>query len=285
VTLDIDVSIVSDAGAQLGEGPVWDDRCRELVWVDIEAGLVHRLDVERSTTLTLDLGQPVGVAVPRRDGGLAVAVADGFALLPAGAARPSAVVIVDDRRNTRMNDGACDAAGRFWAGTLTYDRRATAALYRWDGDYPPVLVLDGVTTSNGIGWTPDGRAMLYVDTATGALDVLPFDIDTGQVGKRRRLAEIDPADGRPDGLTVDAEGGIWLALWGGSAIHRYLPDGRLDRKLQLPVSQVTSCCFGGDDLATLFVTSAARGVRERSAGAVFACRPGCVGLASHRFRR
>jgi sugar lactone lactonase YvrE len=284
MAVSISPDLVIDAHASLGEGPVWDAERRELLWVDIDSGLVHRFSPEDGSTSVLAVGQPVSLAVPRVDGGLALAIRDGFALLDDGAANVELVAPVESRDpDSRMNDGACDPAGRLWAGTLSGSRRPSAALYRWEGEDQPALILDHVTISNGIGWSPDVRQMHYVDTATGGVDSFDYDADSGDIANRRRLITVDPADGKPDGLAVDADGGIWVALWGGSAVHRYTPDGALDQRVPLPVSQVTSCCFGDPDLGTLYVTSAARGVDEPHAGALFACRPSCTGLPSSTF--
>lgn len=281
---EIRPELVLDARAKLGEGPTWDRPSGQLIWVDIDAGMVHRFDPATAGTDSIAVGQPVGAAVPRRGGGLALAVRDGFALLDAGAdtMRLAAPVEAGDP-DTRLNDGACDVAGRFWAGSLSACGCPAAALYRWTGDGPPERVVDGITLSNGIGWSPDERRMYYIDTVTGGVDVFDFDPASGEIANRRRAISIDRSLGRPDGLAVDADGGVWVALWGGGAVHRYAPSGSLDRRVRFPVSQVTSCCFGDHDLRTLFITSAARGVVEDHAGALFACRPGCAGLPAHAF--
>lgn len=281
----ISAELVLDAGASLGEGPVWDPERNQLIWVDIDAGLVHRLDPGSADASTLEVGQPVGAVVPRRSGGLALAVRDGFALIEDGDSRVRLVAPLEaDDPDTRMNDGACDRAGRFWAGTLSASRRPSGALYRWTGEKEPARMLDGLTISNGIGWSPDDRQMYYIDTGTGGVDAFDFDLASGGIANRRQLIVIDPAAGKPDGLAVDADGGVWVAVWGGSAVHRYAPNGSLDRRVAVPVTQVTSCCFGDRDLGTLYITSAARGVHEPHAGALFACRPGCTGLPTAAFR-
>jgi sugar lactone lactonase YvrE len=291
VTAPPDVALVSRpvapaaTRALLGEGPVWDAARGELVWVDIERGLVHR---RRSgeADVSLDVGQPVGCAVPRAAGGLAIALRDGFGLLPAKRARPRLVAPVEQQRSdTRMNDGACDSRGRFWAGTMSLagDTRA-AALYRLDADLTVTRVLPGLSISNGLGWSPDDRLMYHVDTPRGRIDVYEFDADSGAIGGRRAAIAVAPEQGRPDGLAVDADGGIWVALWGGGALQRYTPEGRQDARIELPVSQVTSCCFGDSDLATLYITTAARGVaHDRLAGSLFCCRPGVRGLPATPF--
>jgi sugar lactone lactonase YvrE len=273
------------APAELGEGPVWDSVREELIWVDIDRGLVHRRSCGRAD-LTVDVGQPVGCAVPRAGGGLALALRDGIGLMPPGAGEARLVAPVErERRHTRMNDGACDSRGRFWAGTMSLagDTRA-AALYRFDPDLHVTRVLPGISVSNGIGWAPDGSVLYHVDSPRRRVDLYEFDADRGTVAGRRAVIPIAAELGSPDGLTVDAEGGIWLALWGGAAIQRYSPDGVLEERIELPVTNVTSCCFGDRDLGTLYVTTAARGAaHEPLAGAVFACRPGVCGLPATPF--
>jgi sugar lactone lactonase YvrE len=272
------------APAELGEAPVWDAGRRELVWVDIDRGLVHRRSDGRADT-TLDVGQPVGCAVPRARGGLALALRDGFALLTPGGGDAQLVAPVErDRLDTRMNDGACDSGGRFWAGTMSLrgDTRA-AALYRLDPDLRVTRVLPGISVSNGLGWAPDGATLYHVDSPRRRIDVYDFDPHSGGIAGRRAVIPVSPELGTPDGLTVDAEGGIWVALWGGAAVQRYSADGGVDERIELPATNVTSCCFGGPDLRTLYVTTARRGAREPLAGALFACRPGVAGLPATPF--
>ncbi len=270
------------ARAELGECPVWDgDR---LVWVDVHAGLVHRGDA------VLAVGQPVGAVAPRTGGGLALALRDGFALLDADGESLELVAAVEsDRPHNRMNDGRCDPAGRFWAGTMRQPAGGReGALYRLDADLEATRMIEGVGISNGLDWSPDAATMYYVDTLVRRVDAFDFDLAGGALDNRRPLIEIAPQDGAPDGLTVDAEGCLWLALWGGSALRRYAPDGTLEREVRLPVSRVTSCAFGGPDLRDLYVTSARRGLSSRQlqaeplAGSVFRLRPGVAGRAANR---
>jgi sugar lactone lactonase YvrE len=188
-----------------------------------------------------------------------------------------------------MNDGKCDPSGAFLAGTMHRDEVAGAgALYRLSPDGSVDRLISGVTISNGLGWSPSGDRMYYVDSPTQAVDVVDYDA-FGPLGGRRRFAEIAPADGMPDGLAVDAEGGVWVALWGGSQVRRFTADGMLDDIVELPVSQVTSCAFGGEDWGELYITSAsweydeARFQDEPLAGAVFAARPGVSGMPTSRF--
>jgi sugar lactone lactonase YvrE len=279
------VDLVLEAGCRLGEGPVWDERDARLMFVDILAGTVHRYDPADQRHEVVDVGPPVGAAVPRAGGGVALAVRAGFALLDGASA--DVVPIADVRLGVgeqRMNDGKVDPAGRFWAGTHSADGvEGAAALYRLELDRSVTTVLDGVTISNGLDWSPDHRTMYYIDTPSGGVDSFAFDLGSGAIECRRRLVDI--VGGLPDGMTVDADGCLWVAVFGGGAVHRYAPDGRLDCVVRLPVSLATSCAFGGSGLDILFITTASHRLSspEPSAGALFACRPGVQGLASHRY--
>jgi sugar lactone lactonase YvrE len=283
----VQVDVALDAGASLGEGPVWDAATNQLVWVDIDLGTVHRFRPGDQQTTAIHVGQEVGCAVPRAGGGLMLAMRDGFAALPRDGRSAELVAAVEsDRPGSRMNDGACDGRGRFWAGTMSRTGGSCdAGLYRLDPDLRVMRVLGGVSVSNGIGWSPDHRSMYYVDSPLGRVDVFDFDIDTGALAGRRTLVDVPSEHGMPDGLAVDAEGFVWLALFGGGAVQRFGPDGRPDGRLELPVSRVTSCCFGDPDLSTLYITTASRGGEppEPLAGALFACRPDVAGLPATPF--
>ena len=176
----------------------------------------------------------------------------------------------------RMNDGACDAQGRFWAGTIAYDESPGAGtLYRLELDGSCTTVLSGLTISNGIGWSPDGATMFLADSGTSRVDAFDFDASSGDISRRRTIVAIQEPGVAPDGLTVDEDGGIWVALWGGGAVRRYRPDGALLTVVPLPVDRPTSCVFGGPDRSTLFVTTARQGLddealsRQPHAGRVF----------------
>lgn len=283
--MKLDVQVASPTRAEIGEGPIWDPRDETLLWIDMEPGRIHRFSPARGEDEQLDTGQPIGSIASRASGGLVVAMEEGFACLDDGSSDLRLVAAVeDDDPRTRMNDGKCDRHGRFWAGTASLEPGA-GGLYRLDPDYSVTRVLGDVTASNGLDWSPDDRRLYYVDTMSHGLDVFDFDLDGGLIGNRRRLVDIAPADGLPDGLTVDADGCIWLAVWGASEVRRYTPDGRLDRRIELPASQITSCAFGGTDLDVLYVTSAALDVAaaEPEAGALFQVRAGVQGLPPRGF--
>src|SRR6185503_11432690 len=227
-----------------------------------------------SQTEVIEVPSHVGAVAPRAAGGFVAALQDGFWVVGDGPTR-RITSVAEAGPSLRFNDGKCDPAGRFWAGTMAYDEKPGAgALYRLDPDGRASLMLDGVTISNGLAWSLDGLTMYYIDTPTRRIDAFSFSPGTGEISDRRPVISIPAELGLPDGLTIDEEGGLWVALWGGAAVHRYF-DGRLDAVVTLPVSQPTSCAFGGENLDELYVTSAREGLsleqREAQplAGAVF----------------
>jgi sugar lactone lactonase YvrE len=281
----VEITVALDVRVDLGEGPIWDVARKRLLFVDIPLGEVYAFYPATGDHAVYEVGQPTGSVVPTQKGDWLIAVRDGFLRLdPRTGATSLAAIVEDDRPDNRMNDGYCDPRGRFWAGTMSMAHEPEAgALYRLDPDMRATRMLDHITTSNGIDWSPDERLMYYVDTGTRRIDVFDFDAAAGTVANRRTFADIAIKDGKPDGLVVDAEGGIWLALWGGSAIRRYTPDGKLERVIELPVTHPTKCAFGGPDLGDLFITSARSPVPENAraaqphAGSVLHCRPGVTG--------
>ena len=287
------VELVLDARAELGEGPRWDAHGQRLLWVDIMRGRIHAFRPGAGGCRSVDAGRPVGALACAADGGVLLAVAGGFARLDWESGRMKMLAAVEaDRPQNRMNDGACDAAGRFWAGTMALDEHAGAgALYRLDPDGTVHTMLTSVTISNGIDWSLDGRRMYYVDSPTRRIDVFDFDPGTGAIANRRPFVEVPAEAGIPDGITVDAAGFVWLALWGGAALHRYDPEGARERIVPLPVSHPTSCAFGGADLDELYVTSARRPLsadergRQPMAGGLLRLRPAVVGRPASLFGR
>jgi sugar lactone lactonase YvrE len=266
----------------VGEGPCWDGASGSLYWVDIPPGQVHRLDGEGAHR-RWDIGQPVGAAVLRSSGGLVLAARDGFLTLDPESGAIAPLVTLALPEGCRMNDGACDQAGRFFAGSMDDDEApGRGTLYRLDPDHSVAEVIPQVTISNGIGWSPDGGRMYYVDSPTRRVDVLDYDPATGAAAERRPFARIDAGEAVPDGLAVDAEGCVWVALWDGRAVVRFGPDGRLRDSVELPTPRVSSCAFGGADLETLFITTAA--APDGSGGELFSVPAGVPGLATHAYQ-
>ncbi|KOG33405.1 SMP-30/gluconolactonase/LRE family protein [Streptomyces resistomycificus] len=245
------------AEATLGEGPTWDAAAGRLVWIDILGSRIHTYDPASGGRTIRTTDQHVGAVKPRAAGGFVLNLRDGVALLdPDGGFRWLHHEPVAGRR---ANDAAVAPDGSLWAGTMRYDEAAGGGtLSRITGDGTVDVVLDDVAVSNGTGWSPDGRLMYYIDSPTRRVDV--FDFTDGRAGNRRPLVEIEEGAGFPDGLTVDADGCVWVALWDGGAVRRYTPDGRLDRVIDLPTPRVTACAFGGPDLTDLYVTTARVGL-------------------------
>ena len=270
---------VTPALAYHGEGPVWDGVLRKVLWVDMLAGDLLVTDVGGETNRQ-HVSDVLGCVVPRAAGGHVLATERGFALMSADGEMTTLSDVWADP-TVRMNDGGCDPLGRFFCGSMAYSAApGRGSLYRLDPDLTVHLVHSGVTISNGLGWAPDGTTAYYIDSPTQGIDLCSPDLS-----ERQPFVKIAAETGTPDGLTVDSEGGVWVALWGGFAVHRYSPSGELDAVITLPAAQVTSCAFGGDDLGTLFITTSAEGLAdpEPEAGALFAAQPGVRGLPTLTF--
>ncbi|WP_238996291.1 SMP-30/gluconolactonase/LRE family protein [Streptomyces pristinaespiralis] len=244
--------------ALLGEGPTWDPAAERLLWVDILRSRVHTYDPANGRRTVMATGQHVGAAKPRAGGGLVVNLRDGVGLYDSDAA--FRWLHRDPVAGRRANDAAVAPDGSLWTGTMRYDEApGGGTLTRTAPDGTAATVLADVTVSNGTGWSPDGRRMYYIDSPTRRIDV--FDLRPGDPlpVNRRPLAVVEDGAGYPDGLTVDADGCVWVALWDGAALRRYTPEGVLDRVVELPVRRPTSCAFGGAGLTDLYVTSARKG--------------------------
>jgi sugar lactone lactonase YvrE len=272
------------AGAELGEGPTWDPAARHLLWVDILSCEVHAFDPSPGTDeIVVRADQHVGAAKPRAGGGLVVNLRDGVGLYDADGAFRWLAERSED--GVRGNDAAVGPDGAFWAGTMRYDeRKGGGDLRRVHPDGRVEHVLGGATVSNGIAWSPDHRLMYYIDTPTGRVDV--FDIEPGTFAPRDRrpFAEIT-APGMPDGLTVDADGCVWVAVWQGGRVQRHTPSGAVDRVIEIPAEQTTACAFGGPGLRDLYVTTAATGIPPGTphAGSLFVVANAGQGVAGPAF--
>lgn len=268
---------LTEAVYQHGEGPVWDARTGTLRTVDMLRGDVLQYDPEREGRLRrVHVADHVATLRPRESGGWIIATGNGFALADDDLNIVRRVTAFDGGE-TVMNEGGCDSAGSFYCGTV--GPGASGSLYRCTRDFEVEMALTGVTISNGLCASPDGTMMYYVDTPTGRIDV--FDTVDGGLAARRPFVRFEADDGQPDGVTVDSEGGVWVAMWGAGTVRRYEPDGTLTEKISFPTAHVTACAFGGDALGTLYVTSSQQGLdltSDRSAGALFAVEVGVRGL-------
>ena len=281
---------VGDVTAVLGEGPYWvpEDDC--LLWVDIYRGQLHRTYFPSGETVTLDLGA-ASAAFPAMAGGILTAGGSKLSLhLPAERGEQWTTRVIAEvpaREGVRFNDAGVDPAGRVWVGSMHIgESEPLGQLLRLDHGGVLTVVVDGVTVSNGLGWSPDGSRMYYVDSPVRRVDMFDYDAATGRADGRRPFADLSEFDGVPDGLTVDADGCVWVAVWGGGVLRRLAPDGTQDSVIAVPVSQPTSCAFGGPGMTDLYVTSASIGLSETElseqplAGRLLRLRPGPVGLPS-----
>jgi sugar lactone lactonase YvrE len=257
--------LLLDARAELGEGPLWDHRDGSLRWVDIMRGLVHRTDLDGASGAVESIGEPVGCVALYDAGGLVAGTATGFRRVDGAAGHPVLARVDHGVAGVRMNDGKADPAGRFVAGSMALDQRPGAgALWSYEGGRARRIV-DHATISNGLAWSADATTMYYVDTPTRCIDAFDYDLAGGTVTGRRTVVEIPASAGDPDGLTIDAEDGLWVALWGGAAVHRYA-EGRLDAVVELPTPLVTCPAFAGELLDLLVVTTATIDLDEPGPG-------------------
>jgi sugar lactone lactonase YvrE len=277
----LEARLYLDVSAEHAEGVVWDARRQRLLFVDITAGRVFDHDPASGDTSVVPVGRHVGAVQPRHGEGVVLAIREGFALLTGGQLEVLSAPLAGEP-SLRMNDGGCDPAGRYFAGSMAYDETPGAGcLYRLDPDRSLHTVLTGVTISNGIDWSPAGELCYYVDSAERRVDVFDFDVLTGGLSSRRPFVEIEESQGLPDGLTVDRAGGVWVALFGGSQVRRFTPAGHLECVVEVPGPRlVTSCCFGGPGLDQLFISTSTQNLTaeqlrdQPGAGAIFVARPG-----------
>jgi sugar lactone lactonase YvrE len=281
------VRVALHARDLLGEGPFWDERSGELLRVDIAQRRVHGWRPSDGASWSRRAPGEVSAVIPRESSQGALLAIGRRIVLDDGQVLGA---VEDGRRANRFNDCKCDPQGRLWAGTMSRQRSAgVAALYRLAPGGEIELVLPNVTISNGLGWSPRGDRMYFVDSTTQRIDVFDFDAATGRIAGRRPFASMEPGDGLPDGIAVDADGGVWVCLFGGGAVRRYDEAGGLDAVIPLPVTNPTSPVFGGPDLRTMYLTSARKGLSneqlttEPLAGAVLATEPGVAGLPGNRF--
>lgn len=272
----------------LGEGPVWDPESQALFWVDIKAPAVQRLAADGGVTRWA-MPDSVGSLALADDGRILVALRDRFCLFdPASGGFAELARLRDDGEGIRANDGKCDRQGRFWLGSMDEGRRAQRGrLYRLERGVLSA-VLDGLDVPNALCWAPDGRTMYFADSPRRAIWAFAYDPASGALGERRVFATCEGES--PDGATVDEAGFVWSARYGGGRVVRHAPDGRVDRVIAVPgARQVTSCAFGGADLGTLFITTAAQLLdaaglaAQPGAGGLFAVKPGVRGLAEPRY--
>ncbi|MCE6991066.1 SMP-30/gluconolactonase/LRE family protein [Dyadobacter sp. CY323] len=287
--------VVLDHCCHLGEGPVWDPADQRILWVDITEGKIHQFFTKEKKHKVFSAGQMVGAIAFTGGGELIAALQHGFFSINLETQRMRA--IADPEANlpgNRFNDGKCDPAGRFWAGTMSvHDEEKAGKLYVLDTNGSVSVKIEDVTCSNGMAWSPDHKTFYYIDT--GAQEVVAYDynIENADITNKRSVIKIAPEEGFPDGMTVDHEGMLWVAIWGGWKVQRYDPGhGQLLDEIHLPVSLVTSCTFGGENLEDLYITTARKDLSEPDlraqplAGSLFVVRQsGYRGCEANYFLR
>lgn len=273
--------IVVDCRCVTGENPLWHTAEKCVYWTDIPAGKLHRHDPLSRRTESFELGAPAGGFTIQEDGALLLFMARGAVRAwRAGRFVGTAIEELPDERENRFNDVIADPEGRVFCGTMSTPTRP-ARLYRLDGDASIRTVVEDVGTSNGIGFTPDRRGMYYTDTRKREIYLFDYDRRTGELANRRVFVRVPDGQGGPDGLTVDGDGCVWSARWGGHCIVRYAPDGAEILRIEFPAMKVSSLTFGGDTYEDLYVTTAGGDHREENgagAGALFKLRPGVRGV-------
>ena len=282
---------VLDAKAVLGEGPVWRAETQDLVWVDIESARVCCFNPATGENQTWDVGEKPGLAVPTKQGDLILGTSVGFVRLDLASGVLSPIIDPEqDLPNNRFNDGKVDPEGRLWAGTMGMDETPNVgSLYRLNRNLSTDKLFDQVTISNGMAWTSDQKTFYYIDSPTRRVDVFDCDMAGGTVSDRRTAFELPEGMGYPDGMSIDNEGMLWVALWQGWGVARFAPGGALLAKVEVPVECVTSCCFGGENWDELYITTSSRDLDETGreeqplAGGLFRCRPGVSGPPTNLF--
>jgi sugar lactone lactonase YvrE len=273
--------------AQVGESPVWDERRGHLWWVDIRAPALHRTNPADGQTASWPLPEAVGcLALCRSGRAVLLGLKSGIHRFdPASGALEPFARCEGEPPGNRLNDGKASPEGRFLVGSMPDGggRQSSGALHRLDPDGGCHRLLEGLTVSNGLAWSPDGRTLWHSDSHACRIWTRPYDPATGRVGEPREVARPDEGTGRPDGAAMDAEGGYWSAGVSAGVLNRWLPDGRLDRQVRLPVAAPTMPCFGGEGLRTLFVTSLRRAEAGPLDGRLLALDVGVAGVPVGRF--
>lgn len=280
---------VLEARARLGEGPIWDRDEKLLYWVDIYNHRVHQFDPASGKNVFFDVGDVVGAIAKATENKFIMALRHQLAFLDTQTGIVTQIVEIEaDLPDNRFNDGKCDPQGRFWFGSMSSEK-AQANLYRYDPDGSLHKMETGLTVSNGLGWSPDRQTFYLTDSPQQKIYAYDFDEVTGNINNRRIFVDLTGESFYPDGLTIDSEGSIWSAMWEGWCVIRFSPEGKEMQRIQLPVPLVTSCTFGGEDLQTIYITTASVGLSQAQidknfyAGDLFAFKTAIAGLPTYSF--
>lgn len=287
------MEVISGIRAELGEGPVWDYRHNVLYMVDIVSKKLLRFNPQISEVEDYPMEQMIGAVVPREQGGLLLAMQHGLYTYDLETRQAEWLIDPEaDRDDNRFNDGKCDPAGRFWAGTLSLvGKKNQAALYRFNPDGTIAKMVDSVSVSNGLAWSSDQQTMYYIDTLSKQVMAYRYELGSGEIDEGRKVIDFTGQPGLPDGMTIDAEDCLWIAHWGGHQVSRWDPrTGEKLASIELPALNVTSCTFGGDELDELYITSAYEGMSEEQlseypqSGCLFRTKPGVKGTRASFYK-
>lgn len=287
------VTIAYQVDAALGEGAIWNHETNELFWIDIEGKSLNMLDPKTKQNRSFSTASHIGTVVPKNKDEALVALVDGIYAMNLNTGQTEVFADMKDvLTGCRLNDGKCDPAGRLWVGSMNWQQeKGKADLFMIQNDRSVTTKIDSVTISNGIVWTKDKKTMYYIDTPTSQIKAYDYDNATGNISNGRVAVEVSTDLGFPDGMTIDAEDMVWVGMWNGNAVIRFNPKtGKLLQKIEVPAHNVTSCAFGGDNLETLFITTAKLDMTNEEhkkypfAGSVFKVNPGVKGVKSNFFK-
>jgi sugar lactone lactonase YvrE len=286
----VDPRCVLDCKSHLGETPVWDGSEGVLWWIDIYKPTLNRFDPKSGRNHEIVLGQNIHAIAVRRQGGIVGSFQHGIGFVDPADGKVTTMVDPIGVAPAKFNDGKCDRNGRFWTGSMSNDWvTPIGCLFRFDADGTVRSMDTGFKLSNGLGWSPDDRTLYFTDFGQSTIFAYDYDATTGAIANRRPLIVVPESEGKPDGMTVDEEGNLWVALWDGWGVAQFDPTGRRIRKVSFPVQRPTSCAFGGEGLDTLYVTSAWMQLSDQEraaqplAGALFAMETGTRGLSEPKF--
>ncbi len=287
------LEIVLDHKCKLGEGPVWDQETQTIMWLDIVENLIHSYNINQQKHTSFNTGEMVGCIAPREKGGLIAGLQNGIAFIDAENKRVEHIINPQNDSTIRFNDGKCDAAGRFWIGTMALSEEENKGnLFVMETDLSVKKKIENVSISNGIAWNSDNTIMYYINTPTNYVFAFDYDIESGEITNQRVAVDLTHEKGFADGMTIDEEGMLWIAFYSGWRVARYNPEtGQLLNQVELPVENVSCCTFGGPMLDDLYITTASKGMSEEAlkeqplAGSLFVLKNcGFKGLPAAKFK-
>ena len=277
----------------LGEGPLWNEETQTIFWLDIVENLIHSYSINKQKHTSFNVGEMIGCIAPREQGGLVAALQNGFAFVDFENKTVEHIANPEEGIPNRFNDGKCDAAGRFWAGSMALtEEESKGNLYVMETDLSVKKKIENVSISNGIAWNADSTVMYYINTPTNYVFAFDYDIESGEISNQRVAVDLTHENGFADGMTIDEEGMLWIAFFSGWRVARYNPEtGELLKQIELPVENVSCCTFGGPELNDLYITTASKGMSDEAlqqqplAGSLFVLKDcGYKGLPAAKFK-